>query len=165
MVLPRTSLAAPFAVVLVILITGLGSTRTHSRDGGAEPAAPGAVAALPMPSLHVEYAAPAVRLFGVTPNDAERQAIVRRAAALYGAEHVTDALVVGSVAHPSWFDAGFMPDLRSTRRATAVLADARLQVSAELLAATAARALAVELARHRAQGLQVDFSEAVSPGP
>ncbi len=124
--------------------------------------APAETGSLPLPALHAEYDAPQLVLYGDVPGPAEHAAILRRARALYGAEHVLDRLRVAPVLHPSWMSADYLPDLRAAVRASASLHDARLQIAGEVRSLAARATLVAQVDEFRARGLEVDAQIAVS---
>lgn len=117
---------------------------------------------LPLPVLHADYDAPQLLLRGDVPGRAEHEAILRRARALYGAEHVLDQLRIAPVLHPSWMSADYLPDLRAAVRARASLYDARLQIAGEVRSAAGRASLVAQVDEFRARGLEVDARIAVS---
>lgn len=159
------ALLLPLAITATaVLASGLTPSPAHraqadipaSAPPGAPAAGQGALASVPMPSLHGEYRPPRLVLAGTVPDDAERRALVARARAVYGASHVVDRLVIGAVANPAWLSPAFLPDLRGARHATLLLEDGRLRVEGEAGSDQAGAAVAASLERLRAQGLEVD---------
>ena len=106
--------------------------------------------------MRTAFTAPSLVLSGRVPDDAERLALVRRARALYGAEHVSDELHVGGVANPSWLSPAFMPDLRGALRASAVLENGRWLIEGLVPTEAARAAVAASVAGFGASGVDVD---------
>jgi hypothetical protein len=78
--------------------------------------------------VRAEFDGASLVLTGRLGETALRDAIIERARRLYGPERVTDHLALGTGAIAPWLHAPFPPDLRATRRATALLQDGRLLV-------------------------------------
>lgn len=127
------------------------------------------------PMLRAEYDGAAVVLTGRVPDSGLRDAVVELARHLYGAGRVTDRMEVVPTTPAMWLDRRFPPDLRDTRRATALLQDGRLLVTGETatdvalarfnatLRATAAPSWRLDL---RLNAGDVDNAVAgVAPGP
>ena len=123
---------------LVLFASLLAACIWEHRSGiAAAPAAAAAVTLepilLPAPMLRLEFDSRSLVLTGRLADAAMRDAIVRRAQALYGAAQVHDRIQIIAVAPASWLAAAeqFPPDLRTTRHATALLQEGRLIVEGE----------------------------------
>lgn len=143
------------AMVLVQQLTQPAQAQSAAR----EPAAPAtaSTAAVPLPRVQLEYtSAGGARLSGRVPTEGERQALLHRARAIYGADRVQDDLQVLPVANPPWLSPAFLPDLRAAHQALAHLADGTLTVQAVLPDEAARTQLAQAVNAMGAQGLRVD---------
>lgn len=121
-------------------------------------------ASIPMPLVRVDYSALiGARLSGRVPDEAEHEALLRRARSIYGADQVIDRIETGGVANPSWLSPAFLPDLRSALRASATLHDARLVIDGVAASDTAREALASTVAGYAARGVRVDSHIDVRP--
>ena len=84
--------------------------------------------ALPMPWLRLDFSRGSLVLSGAVPNPGERDAVVAWARSTYGSGRVVSSLAVAEVANPSWLHTAYLPDLRQTRHAVALLSDAGLVI-------------------------------------
>jgi len=121
-------------------------------------------ASIPMPLLRVDYSALiGARLSGRVPDEAEHDAILRRARSIYGADQVIDRIETGGVANPSWLSPAFLPDLRSALRASATLHDARLVIDGVAASEAARDQMVAGLAGYASRGVRVDTNVEVRP--
>ena len=81
--------------------------------------------------LRAEFTETTLVLTGRVPDEALRDAVVARAAALYPTTRVTARIEIVPVTRPRWLATPFPPDLRDTHRATALLQDGRLLIEGE----------------------------------
>mgnify|MGYP007034016846 FL=1 len=153
-------LAAALAATAV-LIASFAVDAAHSAAGDtAVPAAERAP--LPLPRLRIDYSAQTgARLSGTVPDEAEHQALLRRARAVYGAERVPDELTVAAVGNPAWLSPAFLPDLRGATQASAVLSDAQLVIDGDAATEQARRLLAGQVMAFADYGLRIDNRVAV----
>ena len=137
----------------------------RAAEAVARPAAAAAAAAveaprpaepLAAPVLRAEFVAPNLVLSGRVPDATLRNAIIERAQTLYGRAQVSDRIEIVPVARPQWLAAAFPPDLRDTRRATAMLQDGRLLVEGETASDSARARVDALLHAFTAQGLGLD---------
>lgn len=151
------------ALVLVqqLATPAQAQARSQTQEAALEPAAlaTASTAAVPLPRVQLEYtAAGGARLSGRVPTEGERQALLHRARAIYGADRVQDDLQVLPVANPPWLSPAFLPDLRAAHQALAHLADGTLTVQAVLPDEPARMRLAQAVTAFGAEGLRVDSS-------
>ena len=108
-----------------------GRPPVHAAANEAPATVPATAAPLPGPMLRAEFTETTLVLTGRVPDEALRDAVVARAAALYPTTRVTARIEIVPVTRPRWLATPFPPDLRDTHRATALLQDGRLLIEGE----------------------------------
>lgn len=107
---------------------------TPSAPVAATPAVVPSAVVLPDPSLRGQWLDDKFTVTGMVPDQASKDALLARAASVYGKDNVIDRMQVASTASPGWFKsllARFPPDLRGLTGASLATAAGALVLEGE----------------------------------